>query len=239
MMRSVDADAVRALVRVEIQRQWPQFLKMFAVMGAILLVAIFTGGSRDNGFAAGLGASLLLGLPALAAMQIMRDRLDGSLEFFCSLPVTGETMAAARFTVLAAIALLTAVLNLAALVLTDAAARLDYPNLAVYVGTFGLGWAVPLALGATTCALGSRFRMETVLMLPFGVLICIAAFGATISRYLAASSAAAPLRQIFVATWFVPVATLAAFIVCISITLAAFRFTASSLAAFVPAPDRR
>ncbi|MXX69985.1 MAG: hypothetical protein F4Y74_13625 [Gemmatimonadales bacterium] len=89
------------LTRVEIQRAKPLLVRLYLAGAAgLVLFYIFGRATDENVLAVVMGVTL--GLLVVVPFAVMRDRLDGTLEFLLSLPVTVSDLVAARFLAAAA-----------------------------------------------------------------------------------------------------------------------------------------
>ncbi|MGH7653383.1 MAG: hypothetical protein ACREN6_01850 [Gemmatimonadaceae bacterium] len=91
------------LLMLELRRQRPMVVKM-ALLSAIVCVVFFAAGKRAPAelLAVVLGSGL--GAVLIVPMGISRDKMEGTLDFLCGLPVEPRAIAASRFVAMAILA---------------------------------------------------------------------------------------------------------------------------------------
>lgn len=89
------------LTRVELQRARPLLVRLYlAAVAGLALFHVIGRATDENVLVVVMGVTL--GLVVAVPFAVMRDRLDGTLEFLMSLPVTVSDLVAARFLAAAA-----------------------------------------------------------------------------------------------------------------------------------------
>ena len=89
------SDSLRRLVALEARRAWPTVAHT-TLLGAAALVVLAVAGWLTRGRVAFLLMVWSLAGPWSLPMNVLRDRLDGGLEFLQSLPVSASLLAGAR-----------------------------------------------------------------------------------------------------------------------------------------------
>jgi ABC-type Na+ efflux pump permease subunit len=227
-----DAAHVRALLGADVRRLGPRFALSTVGVLAVLLLSITTGiGSR--GFVTGITSALLFMQPMYLAMQIVKDRVDGTLDFLCSLPVTPETLAAVRVVPMAALSLLGGVAAAVLGLWHGVPASLGRGPVTVAATFLLVGALVPAALASVVLALSARFRFETLVMLPMLLVFGVVALGQAVARFVP-DGTGAELRLLLTQPWVpaVLIATLCGAL--IGVVALAFRLTAHAFARFTP-----
>jgi hypothetical protein len=170
-----------ALLDADVRRLGPSIARSAAGVLGVLVLAAATGvGSR--GFVSGLLAALLLMHPLFLAMQVAKDRMDGTLEFLCTLPVTPRTLAAVRLVPILALCG-AAGLTFAGLVLwTGATAPLGFGTRAAAGVALLLGTLVPAAGAAALLALAVRMRFEALVRIPMFAIMGLVLLGKLLDR---------------------------------------------------------
>ncbi len=233
---TVDRAQLRALLAADVRRLGPTVLRSTAGVLAIVVVALVAGvGAR--GFVAGLVGALLVMQPMFLALQLVKDRMDGTLAFLCALPVRPATLAAVRLVpiVLASVA--------GGAVATVLAARAGVPAALggdaalATVAILLLATLVPAALASVVLALGARFRFETLVSLPMLLVFALMVLGKLAGR-VAPPGTAERLRALAATGW----APAAAAVVCCALLVVvvalAFRATARTFERFTPEAGR-
>ena len=93
--------AVLRLVRLYLDRTVKPMWKMGLVVGVMILV--FDRGELNPSTIVGLFAAFLIYLPVNLALNMTQEKIDGSLRFLSSLPITGREHAASRVVATAAL----------------------------------------------------------------------------------------------------------------------------------------
>ena len=93
--------AVLRLVRLYLYRTVKPMWKMGLAVGVMILV--FSGGKPNPDTTVGLFAAFLIYLPVNLALNMTQEKIDGSLRFLASLPITGREHAASRVLATAAL----------------------------------------------------------------------------------------------------------------------------------------
>jgi hypothetical protein len=153
------------LLKLELRREWPMVVRM-AVLTTIVCGVFFVAGKRTAAdmlvtvLGTGLGATLIV------PMGISRDKMEGTLDFLCGLPVEPRAIAASRF---AAMAVAAAPWAVAAGIVSLALPAVAQVN---PVAMVVLTWLSMLLLGACGVAAMTCFELETLLGAPVvGVVI--------------------------------------------------------------------
>ncbi len=95
--RMVDERHLRALVALDLRRAWPGLRTIgLLTCGTFGLVVFLGKGSITNMLVIVMGAGLGVATAGIP-MTVMRDKLDGTLEFLCTLPTSANTIAGAKF----------------------------------------------------------------------------------------------------------------------------------------------
>jgi ABC-2 family transporter len=154
------------LLKLELRRQWPMTLRM-AVLALVVCGVFFAAGKRT---AADLFVTVLgtgLGAVLIVPMGISRDKMEGTLDFLCGLPVEPRAIATSRFV---AMAVLAAPWAVAAGIVSIALSPVAQVNpVAVTV----LVWLATLLLGACATAAFACFDLETLLGAPVVGLVIV------------------------------------------------------------------
>jgi ABC-type transport system involved in multi-copper enzyme maturation permease subunit len=152
------------LLKLELRRQRPMVVKM-AVLTAIVCGLFYVAGKRAPAdlLAAVVGSGL--GAVLIVPMGISRDKMEGTLDFVCGLPVEPRTIAASRFVAMAVIAVPWA----SAIGAVSWALPPTVPLNAAAVAA--LSWLAMLVLGACGVALMACFELESLLGAPMIALV--------------------------------------------------------------------
>jgi hypothetical protein len=152
-------NVVSALVNLELRRQRPIVLRM-VLLTLFIGVVFFVAGKRTPAslFATLLGCSL--GVVLIVPMGISRDKMEGTLDFICGLPVEPRDIAASRFIAVALLAIPWAT-GVGVLSATGPAIGALNP-----VGAAVLTWLTMVLLGICATALMTRYDLETLLGAP-------------------------------------------------------------------------
>jgi hypothetical protein len=147
------------LLRLELRRQRPMVLRM-ACLTVIVGLVFFVAGKRApvDLLATLMGSSL--GVVFIVPMGISRDKIEGSLDFLCGLPVESRAIAASRFIAVAVLSIPWAA--------AVGAAAFTVPTITSLspVGVAILTWLAMLLLGACGTVLLTRFELESLLGAP-------------------------------------------------------------------------
>lgn len=150
---------MRALLILELRRQRAVVFRL-AGLTACVGVLFFLVGKRSPSdlLAAMIGTSL--GAALIVPMGIARDKLEGTLEFLCGLPVEPRWIAASR---LASMAVVSAPWSTGIAVLSLA---VPTPLPMNFVGVAAVSWLVLTMLGAAATAFLTLFDLEQMLGAP-------------------------------------------------------------------------
>ncbi len=230
--RRIEPAHVRVLLGQDVRRLGPNSAKATAGVLGVVVLALATGvGGR--GFVTGLVVALLVMQPMFLALQLVKDKLDGTLHFLCALPVTPETLAAVRVVPIVAFSALGGSVIAALSVWNGVPAAVGHGPALVAATTLLLGALVPAALASTMLALSARFRFETLVSLPMLLLFGLAALTKVAERVVPAGTGA-QLSTLLAQPW-VPALLIA--LLCaalVGVVALAFRVTARTLARFTP-----
>ncbi|MDE2874394.1 MAG: ABC-2 transporter permease [Gemmatimonadota bacterium] len=98
-------DAVLRLFRLHLYRTVKPLWKLGLVTVGVVMIPVFLGGGLNPDMTVGLGAVFLIYLPCSLALNMTQEKIDGSLRFLSSLPITGREHAASRFLATAALSM--------------------------------------------------------------------------------------------------------------------------------------
>lgn len=157
---------LRALVRLEYRRGLGPNLRLiglFAVGTTLMVTLGWMSPSRLGWLLALVATTFLMQVP----MGVLRDKLDGGLEFLVTLPASPGDLAVGRL-LAAAAACVPGALGLLA------AVRLWFPTQVAalpggLVGAFGLLWITTTLVSALLVAIAFRFEARTTLYVPIGL----------------------------------------------------------------------
>ena len=107
-------NAVLRLSRIHVYRTVKPMWKVGLAMGVVVVLPPVFSGALNPDFTVGMPAGLLVLLPVTAALNVTGEKVDGSLRFLASLPITGREHAASRL-VAAVILAMPLVIHLATL----------------------------------------------------------------------------------------------------------------------------
>ena len=96
-------DAVLRLVRLYLYRTVKPMWKLGLVVGTVVLIPVVFGGGLNPDTTVAIGALFLIYLPCNLALNMTQEKIDGTLRFLSSLPVTGREHAASRVLATAAL----------------------------------------------------------------------------------------------------------------------------------------
>ncbi len=147
------------LLKLELRRQWPMTLRM-GVLAMFVCGVFFVAGKRTASdlFVTVLGTGL--GAVLIVPMGISRDKMEGTLDFLCGLPVEPRALAASRFAAMAVLAAPWAAV--AGMVSFALPVAMQVNPVAVTV----LVWLAMLLTGACATAAFACFELETLLGAP-------------------------------------------------------------------------
>ena len=154
------------LLALELRRQRPILLRMAGLTVIVGIIFVLAGKRTASDLLAALIGSSL-GVTLIVPMGIARDKLEGTLDFICSLPVEPRAIAASRFLAMALLATPWA-LGIGALsIMSPPPGSLGPGSIAV------LAWLAMLLLGSCSIALFARFELEQLLGAPIVVLVIL------------------------------------------------------------------
>lgn len=141
-------------------------LRMIVMTLAVCLVFFVAGKrARTDQLAVLIGCSL--GVALIVPLGIARDKMEGTMDFICGLPVEPWDIALSRFAAVVALALPWAVGIGAMSIGATAIGRLNPFDVAV------VAWFALSLLGTCATALFSRFDFETLLGAPMIVMVVV------------------------------------------------------------------
>ena len=148
-----------SLLRLELRRQRSMAVRLTGVTILICLV-FYAAGKRTAVEMLALVVGSSLGTIMMVPMGIAREKMEGTLDFICGLPVEPRTIAASRFL---AVAILPIPWVIAIGVTSVAVPTLGALN---PVGVAALAWLALLSLGALGTALCTLYDLESLLGVP-------------------------------------------------------------------------
>lgn len=229
---TIDRAHLRALLAADARRLGPIVGRSTAGVLAVLVLALATG-AGETGFVVGLVCGLLFMQPTFLAIQLVKDRVDGTLTFLCALPVTPQTLAAVRFVPIVALSVVGGVLATVLATQSGMPARLGGHPAVATAGLLVVATLLPVGSAALVLALSARFKFETLISLPVMLI-----FGGTalakIAERFAPAGTGARLLALLAQPWLpaVALATLAALLV--AVVVVGFRVTARTFERFTP-----
>jgi hypothetical protein len=220
-----------ALLILELRRHRPMLQRMILLTAAVGIV-FYALGKRTpaDQLAALIGCSL--GVVLIVPLGIARDKMEGTLDFVCGLPVDARDIAASRFIAVAALAFPWA-LGIGAL--SSAAPSIGLVN---PVDVFVFAWFGLFLLGSSATALFSRYEFETLLGTPVVLMILFVAVVPRIARLWLPSLTPESLVRIL-SEPYAPLAIAAALLAAVALVgSVAFAATARGFAAYRHDPAR-
>jgi len=149
-----------------------------AVLTAIVCALFYVAGKRAPVEVLAAVAGSALGAVLIVPMGISRDKMEGTLDFLCGLPVEPREIAASRFVAMAAIAMPWAFAVGAVSWLLPATVPLNPAAVAA------LSWLLMLVLGVCGVALMTCFELESLLGAPVLALLLIGVLVPRVSHAL-------------------------------------------------------
>lgn len=160
---------LRTLVLTDLRRAWPALLRGLIPVVAYAILLVLE--RKSAGVIFVFVAVPALGISAMVpAMLLFQDRQRGTIAFLCRLPVSGYTLAAARF-LSVCVATLPAVALAVAVALCLPAAGAPPHHAWLVLGLAGMAWIVAWIVGWGAIALLARFDFATALVTPFLVVV--------------------------------------------------------------------
>jgi ABC-type Na+ efflux pump permease subunit len=228
----VNREHVRALLGADVRRLGPQLARSGAAVLALVVLALATGiGSR--GLVAGLVGALLLMHPMFLALQVAKDKIDGTLEFLCTLPVTAASLALVRLVPILVLSAVAGVAAAGAALWTGMPAAMGRGVASVTLGAALLGTLVPAALAAGFLALSVRMRFETLVSLPMVLLLGLTVIGKLADRFVPPATWSA-LHALAAHPWMPPIALVLVGLALALVIALSFAVLARALASFTP-----
>ena len=220
------------LTILELRRHRPLLQRMILLTAAVCVVFFALGKrSATDQLAALIGCSI--GVALIVPLGIARDKMEGTLEFVCGLPVEPTAIAASRFVAMALLALPWA---LAIGVLSNAARAIGSFS---PVDAFVFAWFGMLLFGSCATALLSRYDFETLLGTPIAVMILVVAIVPRVVRLWLPALTPKSLVRIL-SEPYAPLAIALTLLVTVGVVGAiAFGVTARGLATYRHNPARR
>jgi hypothetical protein len=148
-----------SLLRLELRRQRPMAVRLASVSILICLL-FYAAGKRTAVEMLALVVGSSFGTIMMVPMGIAREKMEGTLEFLCGLPIEPRTIAASR---LAAVALLPIPWVIAIGLTSYALPTLGALN---PVGVAALSWLALALVGALGTALCTLYDLERLLGVP-------------------------------------------------------------------------
>jgi hypothetical protein len=219
------------LLVLELRRHRPMLQRMILLTAAVCIV-FFVLGKRTpmDQLAALLGCSL--GVALIVPLGIARDKMEGTLDFVCGLPVEARDIAASRFISVAALAVPWA---LAIGAVSAAAPAIGSLN---PVDAFVFAWLGMVLLGSCATALFCRYDFETLLGTPVVVMILFVAIAPRVMRLWLPSLTPQTLARIL-GHPYAPLAVIASLVVVVALAGAlTFGVTVRGFATYCHDPSR-
>jgi ABC-type transport system involved in multi-copper enzyme maturation permease subunit len=148
------------LLLLELRRQRPMAVRMAWIVAAVVVV-FYLAGKRAPSDLLAIVIGSAVGVVMMVPMGISRDKMEGTLDFVCGLPVEPRAIAASRF---AAVALLSAPWAAVSGVVAAFVPQIATVN---PVGVAMVMWLAMLLVGTCGTALTACFELETLLGAPF------------------------------------------------------------------------
>jgi hypothetical protein len=155
---------IKTLLMLELRRERPQVIRM-AVATVAISGIFFVAGKRSASDQLAVLLGSAIGMVLLVPMGIVRDKMEGTLEFICGLPVEARDIAASRFAAGALVAIPWAI---AVGVLTFAMGPASVMN---PVDAAVLTWLAMCASGGGITAASALFDFATLLGTPLVILV--------------------------------------------------------------------
>lgn len=234
---TVDQRHFNALLALELKRARPVVTRLaIATPLAVAVFLLLDRGTAENLLAVVLGAGL--GVAAVGVpITVMRDKLDGSLEFLVTLPTSATTLAAAKFAA-AALAGLPWALATAVVVVV----RPPLPLGADPVGAAGAvmiaAWCGLAALSWSATAVWARFDPKRVGLFPLAAVVLLALGGSVMGRVLkllGVEDLSVGIARLLAAPWLPLAAAAAGLVLFATIGLVSFLVTRRAFERFRPA----
>lgn len=178
--RAISRRALAALLGLEVRRVRGQSVRIVAG-SAVLLPALWFGGIVDQGSMPFLLLIATFGLVFACPTHVIKDKLDGSMEFLTTLPVAPSTHVVARFVVSTGLAAIgSAYLALAGGIALSM--PLGYSVIRIFVVSYPVAFLLLTWLACLTIALLTRYRVTQLgslgVIVPFlGVIVALWIFG--------------------------------------------------------------
>ena len=174
---------MRALLMLELRRQRAVILRLAGLTVAIGVLFYLTGKRAPSEFLAAMIGSGI-GVVLVVPMGIARDKLEGTLDFICALPVECRDIAASR---LAAMAILSMPWAIGVGAISVA---LPSPVPLNVVIVTAAAWLLLTTLGATATAFFTLFELEQLLGAPLFAMIVLAVLVPRAIRWMFPSASA-------------------------------------------------
>ena len=153
-------------------------LVKMALLTAVVCCVFFVAGKRAPAELLAAVAGSGLGAVLIVPMGISRDKMEGTLDFLCGLPVEPRAIAASRMAAMAVIAGPWALAIGAVSLALPAPVPLNPPAVAI------VSWLVMLLLGACGVALMTCFELESLLGAPLIAMVLVVVLVPRIGRAL-------------------------------------------------------
>ena len=154
------------LLKLELRRQRGMVLKM-TMFSAIICGLFYIAGKRTPAELLGSVTGAALGATLIVPMGISRDKMEGTLDFLCGLPVDAREIAASRFAAMSVISLPWAV------AIAGVSLAVPMPGALNPVAVGVLSWLAMLLLGSCGVAMMACFELETILGVPTVIMVIV------------------------------------------------------------------
>jgi hypothetical protein len=217
-----------ALLAVELKRARPVLVRLGIATPLGLGVFLLLGkGTPQNLLAVVLGAGLGVAVAGVPS-GVLRDKLDGTLEFFLRLPATPGTVVAARFAAAALASLPWALATAAVFALVARSYSIAGNPVAAAWGMLAVSWCALSALSWVAMAVWARFEPRRAGMWPLGLIVIVGVLGSISGRLLRAlgvDDLSAVVSAALNAPWLPLAAALSGAALVAGVSLAAFHVT--------------
>lgn len=217
-----------ALLAVELRRARTLLVRLGVATPVGLGVFFLLGkGTPENLLAVVLGAGLGVAVAGVPS-GVLRDKLDGTLEFFVRLPAAPGTVAGARFAAAALVSLPWAIATGVVFALLARSHAFAGDPVGAGSGMLVASWCGLSALSWVAMAVWARFDPNRVGMWPLGLIVIVAVLGSASGRLLRAlgvDDVSAAVSAVLKAPWLPLAAALLGAAVFAGVSLAAFEVT--------------
>jgi hypothetical protein len=217
-----------ALLAVELKRVRTVLVRLGVATPLGLGVFLLLGkGTPENFLAVVLGAGLGVAVAGVPS-GVLRDKLDGTLEFFVRLPATPGTVAAARFAAAALTSLPWAVATGVVFAPLARSYAVAGDPVGAASGMLVASWCGLCVFSWVAMAVWARFDPNRVGMWPLGLIVMVAVLGSASGRLLRAlgvNDVSAAVGAALKWPWLPLAAALLGVAVFAGVTVAAFEVT--------------